>query len=233
MVSVPDVGRRAYLALVVALVAAAGCAWATAPLVLSHSPAFGLVWLLVTVAVLLPSAAPMVATFTALRHAVAGIAGACWGTLAFVAGYAAAWAAVGCVGYVLATGARVVGWGHAADAALLAVAAGYQLTSFKDRCLANCRVPLSFLMTSWRDGVAGAFDMGAGYGARCVGVGALLVGWLIAHGSNQLVSMAVVAALIAIEKLAPSRVLARRSVAAVLLFLAGVSAFAPAAAPWL
>jgi predicted metal-binding membrane protein len=230
MLSVPEVGRRAYIALVAALVAAGACAWAMAALVLSGgSPAFGVVWVLVTAAVLLPSAAPMVATFTALRQAVTGIAGACWGTLAFVAGYAGAWAAAGCVGYVLASASDAFGWDNYADAALLVLAAAYQLTPFKDRCLANCRVPLSFLMTSWRDGVAGAFDMGAAYAARCIGVGALLVGWLIAYDGPRLAAMGIVAGLIAVEKLAPSRTLARFGVGTVLLVLAGVSAFAPAA----
>jgi predicted metal-binding membrane protein len=231
MLSVPEVGRRAYIALIATLVAAAACAWAMAALVLEGSPAFAIVWVLVTVGVLLPSAAPMVATFTALRHAVAGKASACWGTLAFVAGYAGAWAAAGCVGYVLAQITDAFSWDHYADAALLALAAAYQFTPWKDRCLANCRVPLSFIMTSWRDGVAGAFDMGAAYAARCIGVGALLVGWLVAYDGVRLAAMGIVAGLIAVEKLAPSRTLARLGVAGVLLALAAVSAFAPAALP--
>ncbi|MEA2450622.1 MAG: hypothetical protein QOG63_2554 [Thermoleophilaceae bacterium] len=231
MLSMPEVGRRAYITLMAALVAAGACAWVTAALVLHDSLAFGAVWLLVTGAVLLPSAAPMVATFSALRQAVTGIAEACWGTAAFVAGYVAAWAAAGSIGYALASAADRVSWDRYAEAAALMLAAAYQLTPLKDRCLAICRVPLSFMISSWRDGVAGAFDMGAEYGARCIGGGALLVGCLIAHGAG-LASMALVAALIAVERLSPSRILARRSVAVVLVALAAVSAFAPASTLW-
>jgi predicted metal-binding membrane protein len=175
----------------------------------------------------------MVATFAALRHAVAGVSSACHGTAAFVAGYAATWAAAGSLGYVLAATADSLGADHYADATALALAAAYQLTPVKDRCLAVCRVPLSFLMTSWRDGVAGAFDMGAAYGARCIGAGALLVGWLVAHGSADPAAMGLVAGLMAIEKLAPSRTLARLGVATVLIALAGASAFEPALVAWL
>ena len=36
------------------------------------------------------------------------------------------------------------------------VAGLYQLTPLKDMCLLKCRTPISFIMTSWRDGTAGA-----------------------------------------------------------------------------
>ena len=229
MLSVPEVGRRTYIALMAAVVAAGAFAWATAALVQSRSVGFGWLWPLVIAAVLLPSAAPMVATFTALRRAVTGVPGTLWSTVAFVAGYLGAWAAAGCVAWALAEAAGELSAEHYETAALLALAAGYELTPLKDRCLANCRVPLSFLMASWRDGVTGAFDMGAAYGTRCIGVGALIMATLFAHGAAELMPMAVAAGLIATEKLAPSRTLARRGVAAALLALAAVAAFAPAA----
>jgi predicted metal-binding membrane protein len=233
MLSVPDVGRRTYLALLGALALAGVCAWAVMLLMGGQPVELWMVWLLITLAVLLPSAAPMVATFGALRQEVTGRLGAAAGTVAFVTGYLGAWTAVTSVTYVLALAADSVSWDQYADAGLLALAAAYQLTPLKDRCLAHCRVPLSFLMTSWRDGVGGAFDMGAAYGARCIGAGVLLVGWLVAYGSADLVAMALVAALIAVETLSPSRFFARLGVAAALLVLAGLSAFAPGAVAWL
>src|SRR5207245_10852398 len=35
----------------------------------------------------------------------------------------------------------------------------YQLSPLKHLCLAKCRSPLAFIMTSWRDGYGGAFSM--------------------------------------------------------------------------
>jgi predicted metal-binding membrane protein len=227
MVSVPDVGRRTYLALMVAVTVAGIAAWTVTAVVLSEALAFEAVWLLVTLAVLLPTTAPMVATFTALRRAVAGMPGACWGTAAFVVGYGAAWGAAGSVLYVLSPASETLPSHRWTQAAVFLVAAAYQLTPYKDRFLARCRVPLSFLMSSWRDGVGGAFDMGARYGGACIGASAVLVTALFAHGSPQLWAMVLVALLIGTEKLAPSRTLARRGVAAVLAGLAVASVLAP------
>ena len=53
--------------------------------------------------------------------------------------------------------------------ATLLVAAAYELTPLKDVCLRKCRSPLGFLLGAWRDGRAGAVQMGARHGAWCVG----------------------------------------------------------------
>jgi len=50
------------------------------------------------------------------------------------------------------------------------VAAGlYQLTPLKGLCLSKCRTPINFIMTSWRDGAAGALRMGLLHGPYCAG----------------------------------------------------------------
>ena len=43
--------------------------------------------------------------------------------------------------------------------AALAVAAAYQASPLKRRCLARCRSPLSRIFHGWRDGISGAFRM--------------------------------------------------------------------------
>jgi predicted metal-binding membrane protein len=42
---------------------------------------------------------------------------------------------------------------------VLIAAAFYQLTPLKHVCLAKCRTPFGFIMTSWRDGASGALRM--------------------------------------------------------------------------
>ena len=89
--------------------------------------------------------------------------------------------------------------------ATLIVAAVYELTPLKDVCLGKCRSPLGFLLGSWRSGRSGALQMGARHGAWCIGCCWALMASLFALGVMSVVWMAVVAGLIAFEKLIPSR----------------------------
>ena len=103
----------------------------------------------------------------------------------------------------------------------LIVAAVYELTPLKDVCLGKCRSPLGFLLGSWRSGRSGALQMGARHGAWCIGCCWALMASLFALGVMSIVWMAVVAGLIAFEKLIPSRRAATYGTAAI-LFVLGV-----------
>ena len=82
----------------------------------------------------------------------------------------------------------------------VAVAAAYQLTPFKRRCLAVCRTPLARIVHGWRDGHIGAFRTGVGNGLWCAGccAGAMLV--LLAVGLMSFWWMALAGAAIFVEK---------------------------------
>jgi predicted metal-binding membrane protein len=116
---------------------------------------------------------------------------------------------------------------------VLAGAALYEFTPLKDACLTRCRGPLGFFMESWRDGRLGALRMGLGHGAWCVGCCWALMAALFALGVMSLSWMALVAALIAIEKLVPWKAAANRGIAVGLLALGLVVAVAPASVPGL
>jgi predicted metal-binding membrane protein len=75
--------------------------------------------------------------------------------------------------------------------------------------------------------------MGVEHGAWCVGCCWALMAALFALGMMSLAWMALVAALIAVEKLLPSRTIANRGVAAVLIVLGIGVAFAPQHVPGL
>jgi predicted metal-binding membrane protein len=119
-----------------------------------------------------------------------------------------------------------------AGATLLAAAA-YEVTPLKDVCLGKCRSPLGFLLGSWRDGPRGALEMGARHGAWCLGCCWALMASLFALGVMSIGWMAVVAALIAAEKLVPWRRVATYGTAGVLLALAVLLLAAPSALPGL
>jgi predicted metal-binding membrane protein len=161
--------------------------------------------------------------------------------LLFTAGYLLVWSAVGLVAYALARiGAELFGdvlaWDRAGRwvaGTTLLVAAVYELTPLKNVCLGKCRSPLGFLLGSWRDGLSGATQMGARHGAWCVGCCWALMASLLALGLMSVVWMALVAGLIAFEKLIPSRRAATYGTAAVLLVLGVLMLFAPNVIPGL
>ena len=116
---------------------------------------------------------------------------------------------------------------------VLALTAVYELTPLKDVCLAHCRSPLGFLLGHWRDGRRGALEMGARHAGWCLGCcGGLMVA-LFALGVMSLTWMAVVAALIALEKTLPWRRAVTWGIAALLLALAVAVVVAPHEVPGL
>jgi predicted metal-binding membrane protein len=117
--------------------------------------------------------------------------------------------------------------------ATLVVAAVYELTPLKDVCLGKCRSPLGFLLGAWKGGWSGALSMGAKHGAWCVGCCWALMASLFALGVMSIAWMAVVAGLIAVEKVVPWRRVAVYGTAAALLALGVVVLAAPKALPGL
>jgi predicted metal-binding membrane protein len=194
------------------------------------------VWIAMMTAMMFPSVAPTVALYarmTAERSPLLGVL--------FAVGYLATWAGAGLAAYGAAVaGGRiadgVLAWDRAGRwvaAATLAAAAVYELTPLKDVCLGKCRSPLGALLGSWRGGLRGALSMGAKNGAWCVGCCWALMASLFALGIMSVVWMALVAALIAAEKLLPWERYATWGTAAILLVLAVVLVVAPDALPGL
>jgi predicted metal-binding membrane protein len=168
------------------------------------------VWATTMAAMMLPSAAPMIAAY-------AGIGGERASPAVFVAGYLAVWTAYGVAVYGI--GRALPSWEWLAGAGLV-LAGLYELTPLKDACLRGCRAPLGFLMRRWRTGHAGALSMGVEHGAWCAGCCTGLMVALLALGMSNLAWMAAVALLILAEKALPGgETLAR--LAGVALVVAG------------
>jgi predicted metal-binding membrane protein len=194
------------------------------------------VWVAMTAAMMLPSAAPMVAAHAAVerRRRDVGRPAERGGSAAFVAGYLLAWTAFGIVAYALFELLRsldvdALSWGRDGRylaAAVIALAALYQLTPVKDVCLAKCRSPVAFVVGSWRDGRVGAVRMGVEQGAWCVGCCWALMATLFALGLMSIGWMAAIGGVIAVEKLLPWQRLANRGVALLLVLLALLVALA-------
>jgi predicted metal-binding membrane protein len=193
---------------------------------------FIVVWVVMMAAMMFPSVLPMVVVYERVSRQRVG-------TGFFVAGYLVTWTVAGLLAYGLfAAGKAVAGdalaWrgaGRYVAAGVLVAAAAYQLTPFKNRCLSKCRGPLRFVLESWRDGRTGAVRMGIEQGAWCVGCCWALMASLFALGVMSLAWMAFVAALIALEKLAPWRLAANGAIAALLLIIGIGLAVTPASVP--
>jgi predicted metal-binding membrane protein len=192
-------------------------------------------WVVMMAAMMFPSIAPMVLMYASLerkRRAATPI---------FVTGYLVAWGAAGLIGFaVLKLGAQVAGgffdWDRAGRwtaVGVLVAAAAYEFTPAKYACLRRCRSPLGFVVSSWREGRIGALRMGTLHGAWCIGCCWALMAALFALGAMSIAWMAVVAALIAVEKLLPWRLAATAGVAVILAVLAIGVAASPANVPGL
>ncbi|MCT8971336.1 DUF2182 domain-containing protein [Microbaculum marinisediminis] len=192
-----------------------------------------LMWWVMMVAMMVPSAAPTVLLYTAIarRQATSGqapggqasgakVSGAkvsggrpLVASALFVAGYLAMWAGFS----LIATGLQwalesigvVTGMMEIASpliAGLLLVAAGlYQLTPLKQACLRHCRNPLMFIAEHWRPGPGGAFRMGLEHGGYCLGCCWFLMALLFVGGIMNLIWIAGIAVYVGVEKFAGGR----------------------------
>ena len=238
-------GGLAQAGVVLLLLALAGGAWALTDRRMGGMDAgpgselgglgwFAVTWALMMAAMMLPAVSPTVAAY---RRRAAG-PGA---TAAFAAGYLVTWLAAGLLGYALVEGVRSLELGLLAwDEAGRYVAGGvilggalYQLTEPKDACLRRCRDPRAFLTEHWRPGRLGALRMGMEHGGFCVACCWALMASLFALGIMSIGWMALVAALIAAERLLPWKTIAVRGVGVMLALLALAVAFAPEDVPGL
>ncbi len=195
-----------------------------------------LMWWVMMVAMMLPSAAPLVLLYGGvLRKTHADTRpGAAYAPSAFLAaGYLVVWLAFSICAATLQSLLEPIGlldastwWSSSAtlSAVILAAAGIYQLSTLKHSCLVQCRGPVGFLMRYWRPGRIGAFVMGARHGALCLGCCWMLMTLLFVGGIMNLAWIAVLALLVAVEKIAPAGPLVGRISGIILLVWAGATA---------
>lgn len=124
----------------------------------------------------------------------------------FLAGYLSVWLlfSLAAAAVQLGTAAVVPLDRDGPLAGFFLVGAGlYQLSPVKAACLRHCRNPLTYFLTRWRDGPRGALGMGWGHGLYCLGCCWALMALALVLGVMNLLWMAVLAAVVCVENLAP------------------------------
>jgi predicted metal-binding membrane protein len=186
-------------------------AMAMTPTMGMAAPLFLAIWVAMMVAIMFPTAAPMVLTFARVQAGRRQKEQPFVPTWMFVGAYLLVWSALGILAFGGAVAAERLAersmWlmDHAAQlgGVVLILAGIYQLTPLKRVCLGKCRSPLSFITTSWRDGRGGAFRMGLEHGLNCAGCCWLLFVILFPLGMLNLAALALITALIFAEKVLP------------------------------
>lgn len=168
-----------------------------------------LMWTVMMVAMMLPSAAPVIllvlGVYRRRNDPAANLS-----SLAFVAGYLIIWTAFSLAAsasqFALHRNALLApdmrSSSSAASGIVLVLAGIYQWLPFKNTCLTHCRSPLGFLSLYWREGPFGGLALGVRHGLFCVGCCWLLMVLLFVLGVMNLVWIAALAGFVLIEKLA-------------------------------
>jgi predicted metal-binding membrane protein len=187
-------------------------------------------WTVMMVAMMVPSAAPMILAFLTVNQRRQAAARPLVPVTIFLLGYLAVWTAFSAVATLAEWGLHqaallsttMTATSTALNGGLLIAAGIFQWTPLKRACLKGCRSPLSFLMSEWRDGAVGAFVMGLRHGTYCVGCCWFLMALLFVAGVMNLLWVAVIALFVMAEKISPKGELLAR-VAGVGLVIAGAT----------
>ncbi|TFL18678.1 DUF2182 domain-containing protein [Jannaschia formosa] len=161
-------------------------------------PGLVAMWLIMSAAMMLPTAIPAFATHDEITTAQGLHGGG-----ALVGGYVLVW-----VGFSLLAATVQLALGDRIAApwlapALLVLAAGYQVSPLKEACLSKCRQPLTFFMQFWDEG---PWRMGLRLGAVCLGCCWALMALGLIGGAMSLGFMALVTLLMTLEKLTTGRI---------------------------
>jgi predicted metal-binding membrane protein len=170
-----------------------------------------IMWIVMMIAMMLPTAGPMILTFSFISRDRKQKEQPYVKSSIFVMGYL-----IVSVGYsFLATllqwwlhhNALLTSVGASSSylfSGMLLLAAGiFQWSKIKQACLRFCRNPFNFVMANWKEGVPGALHMGIKHGLLCAGCCWALMLLMFVGGMMNLIWMILITAIILIEKVAP------------------------------
>ena len=167
-----------------------------------------LMWLLMAIAAMLPSAAPMIRTYCEIADTARIKGEPVVHPLVLVAGYLSAWLAASILFAALTLAVHAFAapgaifdpvLGLAGTLALL-VAGLYQFSGLKEACLKKCRNPFSILFSNWSAKPVRVFRLGIAQGIWCLGCCWALMLVMFAVGVMNIFWMALIGVFTLIEK---------------------------------
>ena len=169
-----------------------------------------LMWWLMMIAMMTPSAAPTLLLFHNLKRIGSERNRALYYTYFFLSGYLIVWAIfslIACILHKFFDNSSITDIGMMQIRSIqfsgtLLIAAGiYQFTPLKNACLEKCRTPIDFLSSNNRKGAKGSFIMGAHHGLFCLGCCWALMALLFVGGVMNLFWITGLALYVLIEKI--------------------------------
>lgn len=197
-------------------------------------------WAAMVLAMMLPSAAPMILTYAEIADTAARKDEPVVSPIVLAAGYTAVWlgfVAIATLAQLLLSRAAFLDNGSAAASGLLSgaifVGAGlYQFSSLKHACLTQCRSPFPFFFTNWATAPHGVFQLGLKQGLFCVGCCWAIMLLMLAAGAMNVIWMAGLGIVMTVEKLGTGKWFSRAVGVAliaggVIFVFAGLTAYWP------
>lgn len=174
-------------------------------------------WVAMVLAMMLPTAAPMVVAYAARADGVRRRGERAASPMAVLAGYLAVWLAIALLAALLQLALTRLALVDAAMAtasplfsgAIFLATGAYQFSDLKHACAARCREPDPFFDQHWTADAAGVFRLGLAQGRACAGCCWAMMLLMFAVGTMNVVWMALLGAVMAAEKIAETTKLSR------------------------
>ena len=170
-------------------------------------------WSAMTLAMMLPSAAPMIMTYAGIADTAARKGERIVSPFVLAAGYNVVWlgfAVVATSVQVVVTRAALLDAGMAPASGLFTgaifIGAGlYQFSALKHACLTRCQQPFPFFFANWATTSLGVFRLGVKQGFYCLGCCWAMMVVMFAVGVMNVVWMAGIGVVMTIEKMLTGR----------------------------
>jgi predicted metal-binding membrane protein len=185
-----------------------------------------LMWCAMTLAMMLPSAAPMILTYAEIADTAARKGERVVSPFVLAAGYGAVWILFAAVAALMQAGLTRAALLDSAMTSVNGLLSGaifigaglYQFSALKQACLRLCQQPFQFFFTHWQTTTRGLFRLGARQGLYCLGCCWALMLVMFAVGVMNVVWMAALGIVMTIEKMSSGRSVTR-SVGAIFLVI--------------
>jgi len=167
-----------------------------------------LMWLVMMIAMMTPSVAPLILLFTKVNRQRREQQNPFVNTSYLFIGYFVVWGGFSLIATLLQWLLQQVSWlnpdmiitNKIAGSIILVAAGVFQFTPLKQTCLSFCKSPLEFIFKHWKEGKKGAIRMGIKNGVYCVGCCWVLMVLLFVSGVMNILWVALIALFVLIEK---------------------------------